>query len=134
VRVPVDQLVGEANQGWHIAKGLPVIERLFVARVAECKAGLAALQSEMGHGLAGTESPGDPQHTLLRSSEEALQGIAAQIESAVASAMQDPELREKLAQAGGVPGSLAGSPFAEFVQRDIDKWKEAIDSSGVKLD
>ncbi|GAB2463821.1 tripartite tricarboxylate transporter substrate binding protein [Comamonas humi] len=61
-------------------------------------------------------------------------GVASQIESAVATAMQDNELRDKLAQTGGIPSSLAGAKFAEFVQKDIDKWKEAIDSSGVKLD
>lgn len=38
VRVPVDQLVGHERQGWSVAKDLLVIERLFVARVAECKA------------------------------------------------------------------------------------------------
>lgn len=61
-------------------------------------------------------------------------GIASRIEGALATVMQDPELREKLAQTGGVPSSLAGSKFAEFVQRDIDKWKEAIDSAGLKLE
>ncbi|KJK20881.1 acyl-CoA dehydrogenase [Burkholderiaceae bacterium 16] len=41
VRVPEANLVGKADGGWAIAKGLLVIERLFVARVAECKAELA---------------------------------------------------------------------------------------------
>ncbi|ARK95731.1 acyl-CoA dehydrogenase [Burkholderia pseudomallei] len=41
VRVPTANLVGEVNNGWAVAKGLLVIERLFVARVAECKAELA---------------------------------------------------------------------------------------------
>jgi len=41
VRVPTANLVGKENSGWSIAKGLLVIERLFVARVAECKAELA---------------------------------------------------------------------------------------------
>ncbi|PIF77701.1 acyl-CoA dehydrogenase [Variovorax sp. 54] len=38
VRVPVENLVGVEHAGWSVAKGLLVIERLFVARVAECKA------------------------------------------------------------------------------------------------
>ena len=42
-RVPAANLVGEPNQGWHIAKGLLVIERLFVARIGECKAELRHL-------------------------------------------------------------------------------------------
>lgn len=41
VRVPAGDVVGEVDQGWAVAKGLLVIERLFVARVAECKAELA---------------------------------------------------------------------------------------------
>lgn len=42
VRVPVENLVGREHAGWSVAKGLLVIERLFVARVAECKVELAA--------------------------------------------------------------------------------------------
>ncbi|WER45685.1 acyl-CoA dehydrogenase family protein [Cupriavidus sp. WKF15] len=42
VRVPAENLVGPVDNGWAIAKGLLVIERLFVARMAECKAELAS--------------------------------------------------------------------------------------------
>ncbi|TDM06954.1 MAG: acyl-CoA dehydrogenase [Ideonella sp. MAG2] len=40
VRVPVENLVGTESAGWSVAKGLLVTERLFVARVAECRAAL----------------------------------------------------------------------------------------------
>jgi len=40
VRVPVENLVGQEHAGWSVAKGLLVTERLFVARVAECRAAL----------------------------------------------------------------------------------------------
>ncbi len=40
VQVPEANMVGALNRGWDIAKGLLVIERLFVARVAECKSEL----------------------------------------------------------------------------------------------
>src|SRR5690606_29604148 len=40
VRVPVANLIGTEDAGWNVAKGLLVTERLFVARVAECKAEL----------------------------------------------------------------------------------------------
>lgn len=60
--------------------------------------------------------------------------IAAKIETAVASAMQDAELRDKLSQTGGLPSALSGQAFAEFVQKDTGKWKEAIVSSGLQLD
>ena len=61
-------------------------------------------------------------------------GLASQIEKAVASAMQDAPLRDKFRQMGGIPSALSGQAFAQFVQKDQEKWKEAIDSSGVKLD
>ncbi len=48
VRVPAENLVGDVNNGWAIAKGLLVIERLFVARVAECKAELASAARLVG--------------------------------------------------------------------------------------
>ncbi|MDW3681063.1 acyl-CoA dehydrogenase family protein [Cupriavidus sp. CV2] len=53
VRVPAANLVGTEHAGWSIAKGLLVIERLFVARVGDCKAELAsvaALASRQGSG------------------------------------------------------------------------------------
>ncbi|MGE8319827.1 MAG: acyl-CoA dehydrogenase family protein [Comamonas sp.] len=96
VRVPADQFVGEVNQGWHIAKGLLVIERLFVARVAECKAGLAALGSDMAERLAKTDSPDDPQHTLLRSRLAALRIRGEALEACWAPAIAQ-------AEAGGSP-------------------------------
>jgi len=40
VRVPIENLVGSESAGWSVAKGLLVTERLFVARVAECRAAL----------------------------------------------------------------------------------------------
>lgn len=43
VRVPAAHLVGAEHGGWTIAKGLLVIERLFLARVGDCKAELASL-------------------------------------------------------------------------------------------
>lgn len=60
--------------------------------------------------------------------------LSLRIESAVAAAMKDGPLREKFTQMGGVPSALSGQAFAQFVQKDQEKWKEAIDSSGVKLD
>lgn len=54
VRVPVHNLVGAEHAGWAVAKGLLVIERLFVARVAECKADLeATVRMAQGRGPAG---------------------------------------------------------------------------------
>ncbi len=60
--------------------------------------------------------------------------ISQAIEDAVATVMRDPELRDKLAQTGGIPSSLTGRAFADFVRKDTEKWKEAIDSSGLRLE
>ncbi|WP_439687536.1 Acyl-CoA dehydrogenase, middle domain protein 11 [Cupriavidus oxalaticus] len=55
VRVPVANLVGAEHAGWTVAKGLLVTERLFVARVAECKAELEATRRLAdGRGPGGT--------------------------------------------------------------------------------
>jgi len=62
VRVPAGNLVGAENGGWAIAKGLLVIERLFVARVAECKAELARVAGLVSQG----RSDGDPERDMER--------------------------------------------------------------------
>jgi len=61
VRVPAANLVGAENAGWAIAKGLLVIERLFVARVAECKAELACTAE-----LVALQHGGDCDDPALR--------------------------------------------------------------------
>lgn len=43
VRVPADNLLGTENGGWDVAKGLLVVERLFVSRLPEAKADVARL-------------------------------------------------------------------------------------------
>lgn len=98
VRIEADQLVGEVDQGWHIAKGLLVIERLFVARVAECKAGLAALEAEMAQRLG--QSAGNAQHLLLRSRLAALR-----VRGQALDACWNPAIA--LADAGGSPALQA---------------------------
>ncbi|MEN9314803.1 MAG: hypothetical protein RIS35_1196 [Pseudomonadota bacterium] len=54
VHVPAENLVGAPDAGWRVAKGLLVIERLFLARVAECKAELARARTvARGRGPGG---------------------------------------------------------------------------------
>lgn len=54
VRVPAENLVGPEHAGWSVAKGLLVTERLFVARVAECRAALGeTVALAQGRGPAG---------------------------------------------------------------------------------
>ena len=71
VRVPAVNLVGEPNQGWHIAKGLLVIERLFVARIGECKA-------ELRHLLPRVQAlPKDPAGLAARPRSGLVAGLAS---------------------------------------------------------
>lgn len=35
---------------------------------------------------------------------------------------------------GGIPGSMSSVEFEAFVKSEQAKWKEAIDSAGLKLD
>lgn len=54
VKVPAENLVGAEGQGWTVAKSLLVIERLFIARVAECQAEIAAtVEMAKGRGAGG---------------------------------------------------------------------------------
>ena len=71
VRVPAANLVGAQDQGWSVAKGLLVIERLFVARVAECKADLVQLRRlARERGATGAAAnPHDPRALRLASLE-----------------------------------------------------------------
>jgi alkylation response protein AidB-like acyl-CoA dehydrogenase len=54
VEVPVENLIGEENQGWAIAKYLLTLERLGIAEVGASRACLARLKA-----LAGAESRGN---------------------------------------------------------------------------
>ncbi len=56
VQVPASHLVGREHAGWSVAKGLLVTERLFVARVGECKAELDATRALLARRGAGIGS------------------------------------------------------------------------------
>lgn len=60
--------------------------------------------------------------------------VAAQIEGAFRTAMNDAPLREQLIKMGGIPGGMSAAEFEAFVESEQAKWKEAIDSAGLKLD
>jgi acyl-CoA dehydrogenase len=69
VEVPGENLVGREHAGWAIAKGLLVTERLFVARVGECKAELEAtraLLAERGAAIASSSERSSHARRLAR--------------------------------------------------------------------
>ncbi|QOT80642.1 acyl-CoA dehydrogenase family protein [Cupriavidus basilensis] len=108
VRVPAANLVGTENSGWAIAKGLLVIERLFVARVAECKAELsrAAGLVEQQHG--GNDPARSIEHALLRRRHAALDIRMRALEAAWWPAVQQaaqggsPQLEASLLKLEGI--------------------------------
>jgi alkylation response protein AidB-like acyl-CoA dehydrogenase len=76
VRVPAANLVGEPNGGWAIAKGLLVIERLFVARVAECKA-------ELARAAALLHPPSDEGDPVMRGEQQMAFALTARRHAAL---------------------------------------------------
>ena len=146
VQVPADQLVGEVNGGWAIAKGLLVIERLFVARVAECKAALAKLQANMDRRLASGRS--HLNTSFLCSRLAALQIRGEALEScwkpaiALAEAGGSPSLEASLLKLDGIEllqdihlldmdlrGNLALRLNAEALQGLPAEYPEAVDGN-----
>lgn len=66
VRVPVNQRLGEEDQGWTVAKSLLGDERLFVSRVAENKRILSVLKETMVEMSAlGVELPQEIQRDFM---------------------------------------------------------------------
>jgi len=100
VHVPAANLVGEPNHGWAIAKGLLVIERLFVARVAECKAELAAT-AELVHAQRHDGSPDRHEERAIERALIARRHAALDIRMRALEAAWWPAVRQ--AAAGGSP-------------------------------
>ena len=117
VKVPADQLLGQENRGWAIAKGLLAVERLFVARVAECKADVEYLsEAQRPDGRPLLDTP-----ALVRRHAE------LQIRARALDGLWWPAIRQ--VQAGGQPlvdASLAklqgNALFQDLQQLAVDAW------------
>lgn len=114
VRVPAAHLLGTEGSGWAIAKGLLVIERLFLARLAECKA-------ELGHIAALAKGRGAGGHSLLDNDILASQHAELDIRVRALDAAWWPAVRA--AQAGAEPAleasllKLQGSELLQDLQQ-----------------
>jgi tripartite-type tricarboxylate transporter receptor subunit TctC len=60
------------------------------------------------------------------------QEIAAKINKDVNAALASPDLKERLAKLGTVPGTLTIPQFTDFVKREIEETKKILDAAGIK--
>ena len=60
------------------------------------------------------------------------QDIAAKINKDVNAALASPDLKERLAKLGTVPGSLTIPQFTDFVKKEIEETKKILDAAGIK--
>ena len=60
--------------------------------------------------------------------------IIATLQQAVADAVRQPEVRQQLLDAGALPVANSSDAFARQIAADVDKWREVVRTTGVKLD
>jgi tripartite-type tricarboxylate transporter receptor subunit TctC len=60
------------------------------------------------------------------------QDIAAKINKDVNAALASPDLKERLAKLGTVPGNLTIAQFTDFVKKEIEDTKKILDAAGIK--
>src|SRR5512145_103060 len=60
------------------------------------------------------------------------QDIAAKINKDVNAALSSPDLKERLAKLGTVPGNLTIPQFTDFVKKEIEDTKKILDAAGIK--
>jgi tripartite-type tricarboxylate transporter receptor subunit TctC len=60
------------------------------------------------------------------------QEIAAKINKDVNAALASPDLKERLAKLGTVPGTLTIPQFTDFVKREIEETRKILDAAGIK--
>jgi tripartite-type tricarboxylate transporter receptor subunit TctC len=59
------------------------------------------------------------------------QDIAAKINKDVNAALASPDLKERLAKLGTVPGNLTIAQFTDFVKKEIEDTKKILDAAGI---
>jgi tripartite-type tricarboxylate transporter receptor subunit TctC len=58
--------------------------------------------------------------------------IIAKLNAAMLAALNDPDLREKLAQSGVIPAPSSPEEFARYLQDEIARWGKLIREKGIK--
>jgi tripartite-type tricarboxylate transporter receptor subunit TctC len=60
--------------------------------------------------------------------------VSAKLQGAVQYALQQPDVKQKLAQFGSKPVANTSAQFSQFIQTEIDKWGKAVKASGATID
>ncbi|MBH0239057.1 Bug family tripartite tricarboxylate transporter substrate binding protein [Methylobrevis albus] len=60
--------------------------------------------------------------------------VRARLTAATAETLSDPEFVAKLRNDGGVPSTLSGQAFADFMASERARWGEVVESAGIKVE
>jgi tripartite-type tricarboxylate transporter receptor subunit TctC len=60
--------------------------------------------------------------------------IVAKLIAEIEKVMKNPEVIARIHELGAEPGNLTGKAFADFMQRETDKWGDVIRKSGARAD
>jgi tripartite-type tricarboxylate transporter receptor subunit TctC len=60
--------------------------------------------------------------------------IATKLNAEIVRALKQPDVAERLATLGTVPGTMSTAEFGRFIQDEAAKWKRLVVSTGAKLD
>lgn len=60
--------------------------------------------------------------------------IVSQVQQAARKAMQTPEVQQKFAELGGVPGGETPAEYDAFIAQERQKWAQIVKASGITLD
>jgi tripartite-type tricarboxylate transporter receptor subunit TctC len=67
-----------------------------------------------------------PSHTPVE--------IINKMRSAYITALNDPEVKSRLAAQGAEAVGSSEKEFRDFMQKEIQRWEKVVQSSGIKLD
>jgi tripartite-type tricarboxylate transporter receptor subunit TctC len=60
--------------------------------------------------------------------------VIAKLRDAVAAALADPELRDKLIRSGAVPAATSSAEFAQLLREELERWGRVVREKNIKGD
>jgi len=133
VRVPAENLVGEENQGWTLAKYLLTHERTNIAGVGFATAGLAALKRIAAVETSGGKSLAENSHFAARMARIEMDLMAMSTTNlrviAAAEAGAAPGVESSMLK---VKGTLIRQAINDLTRRAVGPWAMAFPSEAVE--